>query len=194
MHKKLSLVLSKLESLDVLLLDMKEKMAAFQSMHLSAELDTNQRLSDLQFSGIMDALSKASLPDPMKSYRYCLFMQKKRHLKSQSKRRSSLQSSPKLKFWFSAANSKLSIVEGSYCPRFEVKDFSVDMVERLRESGVPVIWALKATKSSATLQHLASPLDILKSLILQSLHLNSAIHTEKAMGLSCARVQTASTG
>jgi hypothetical protein len=48
--------------------------AAYQAIQTSANLDTNQRLTDLQINQIMDFLSDANVLDPAKSLQYRTFM------------------------------------------------------------------------------------------------------------------------
>ena len=92
----------------------------FQSLNSAALLNTNQRLSDLQLSQIMEYLSDVPLVDPIKTLQYGLAMRNRRFHASRSGSEP-FWHSPKLKEWSSASRSSLVAVKGNYQSRFEVK-------------------------------------------------------------------------
>ena len=91
--------------------------------------------------------------------------------------------------WKDADRSSLIMVKGTFRDRFSVKDFCADLIELLRDAGVPVLWALKSVEESTTCY--PSTLDILKSLVYQALRIDTTLKTEKSMASSFARFQGA---
>ena len=87
--------------------------------------------------------------------------------------------------------SSLVIIKGNYISRFEVKDFCVSAINLLRDSKIPVLWALK-TKEQGALEA-PSVIDLLKDLVSQALRLNIALHNERSLALSCTQFQGAET-
>lgn len=165
---------------------------AFQSINSSAFIDTNQPLTDAQFSRIMEILSKVSLSDPIKSQQYCLFLKKRRIRNNRPKAPYAFIMPPKVEQWSSSNDSALAVLSGNYRSRDTVSDFCVDQVEQLRSSNIPVLWAFRADGDRVASQS-ASSIDLLKYLILQALRRNPSLRTEKSMALSYARFQSATT-
>ena len=162
---------------------------AYQSVNSSAHLDTNMRLSDLQMSSIM-TMTTGSKIDAIKSLQHCTFMRNK----SQSKLVTALGTfwmTPKFQSWNSTGNSSLIMIKGLYASRFDVRDFCVDAITLLRDSKVPVLWALKSIKHDA--EEAPSVVDLLKDLVSQALRLNDALHSERSMALTCTKFQRAQT-
>ena len=81
--------------------------------------------------------------------------------------------------------------KGTYNARFEIKDFCVNAISRLRESRIPVVWALKSTPLDDL--EMPSEIDILKDLVGQVLRLNVAQHSERSLALRCSNFRTAGT-
>lgn len=123
------------------LLNMNE---AFQSLQTSAQLDTNQRLSDLQFSQVLSSFSHV-FEDPDNCYKH--------HLLFRNRRASGIGfntstnqfwKSPKLAKWSSCNESAITIVKGTVTARSTMQDFSVNVIESLRKSDIPVICKLRS--------------------------------------------------
>lgn len=165
---------------------------ANQSINSSALLDTNQPLTDVQFSQIMDFLSEVTLSDPVKSQQYYLFMRRRRMRSTRRKTPASFTVPPKLEDWSTSDDSALAILKGNYGSRVAVRDFCVERIEQLRSANSPVLWALRANGDKETSQNVTS-IDLLKYLILQALRRNPSFRTEKAMALSYARFRNAAT-
>ena len=163
---------------------------AHQSLNLSAQIDTNERLSDIQVSDVMNITSRTSSIDAMKSLQYCVFMRNRRSS------RPSFVSHPfwleeKFQTWKSMPASSLIIVKGNYTSRFEIKNFCVDATQLLRDARVPIFWALRTTKQDAI--QAPSVTDILKNLICQVLRLNIPTQKERSLALSCSKFYGAET-
>ena len=148
---------------------------AYQSVNASANLDTNQRLSDLQVSNIMASVSSSCI-DAVKSLQYCTFMR--------NKNRSRFVAAPELfwlrprfQCWVSSKSSSLIMIKGAHASRFDVIDFCVNAISLLRDSKVPVLWALKTIDQDAV--EAPSVVDLLKDLVSQALRVNDALHSER---------------
>ena len=163
---------------------------AHQSLNLSAQIDTNERLSDIQVSEVMNITSRTSSIDAMKSLQYCVFMRNRRSS------RPSFVSHPfwleeKFQTWKSMPASSLIMVKGNYTSRFEIKNFCVDAIQLLRDARVPIFWALRTTEQDAI--QAPSVTDILKNLVCQVLRLNILAQNERSLALSCSKFHRAET-
>ncbi|KAL2059444.1 hypothetical protein ABVK25_000737 [Lepraria finkii] len=165
-------------------------MITHQSLNLSAQIDTNERLSDIQVSEVMNIISRASSIDAMKSLQYCVFMRNRR-----SSRPGFVSHQfwleEKFRKWKSMPASSLVMVKGSYTSRFEIKNFCVDAIQLLRDARVPIVWALRTTEQDAI--HTPSVTDILKNLIRQVLRLNILTQNERSLALNCSKFHGAET-
>jgi len=83
------------------------------------------------------------------------------------------------------------MVKGSCLTRHETKDFATDMVALLRAMKIPVAWSLSA-KSEENFGW-RSPVDVLKQLVLQILHLNQSLLKDQSPALNAAQFQSATT-
>ena len=83
------------------------------------------------------------------------------------------------------------MVRGDYGSRFLIKDFSVKVVQMLRQQDEPVVWALRASLRAEDAT--TSIIEVLKDLVDQILRLNIAARTEKSMSLTCAQFRGAET-
>jgi len=141
----------------------------------------------------MEALSNTAIIDPIKSYQYSLFLQDRWARQCAHKKVDPLITFPGLKTWSSATSSKLSVVKGSFRSRYQVNEISTSVLGLLHSADASVIWVLKPMRAAEDSQSSTSSIDIIKSLILQTLRTSSSYETEKSMSLSCAQFQTAQT-
>ena len=156
-------------------------------------IDTNQRLSDLQFSQIIASLSDVSIWNPTKVFQYhhSLTRLRSRLITSRSVPKSVWQSS-KLRHWSSTNDSALSIVLGNFHTRFDMRTLCVGIVEQLHQAKVPVLLALGMPQDNGTSAKFSST-DLLKYLLRQALQVKHKLHTEKSMTYTCASFHHAST-
>ena len=154
-------------------------------------IDTNHKLSDLQFSQIMSYLSDVALPDPIKSYQYHRFMRTRRIFRAQQQIANMLSHTPKIRKWTSAENSSIIILKGSFRTRLAIKDFCTGVVEKLRSKDGPVIWALSDGASQSTAPSRNS-IDLLKYLTYQAVQISQKLKNEKSMALTCHQCRSAS--
>jgi len=83
------------------------------------------------------------------------------------------------------------MVKGSCLTRHETKDFAADMVALLRGMKIPVIWTLSAKAEGNT--EWRSPVEVLKQLVMQILHLNQTLLSDQSSALNAAQFQSANT-
>lgn len=167
---------------------------AYHTIQSSTMLDTNQRVSDLQISQILTHLSNVPFDDPLKSFQHHLFFRKRR---AQGTNLSAVTNS----FWlssrfqslFSTEKSALALMKGNFATRQVLQNFCVDVIEHLRSSNIPTLWALKKAATPNNEQTQLSIEDLLKYLTLQALQLNESLKTEKTMAWRCAQFQRATT-
>lgn len=167
---------------------------AYHAIQSSAMLDTNQRVSDLQLSQILTHLSNVPLDDPLKSFQHHLFFSKRRAQRTNlSAVTNPFWLSSRFQSLFSTEDSVLALIKGNFATRQVLQDFCVDVIEHLRSSKTPTLWALKKTATPNNEQTQFSIVDLLKYLIFQALQLNESLKTEKTMAWRCAQFQRATT-
>ena len=154
---------------------------------VAGQLDSNQRVFDLQLSNMLTITAASSIPDPETSYRYGL-LQRNRH-KSRFGHPPAFWQSPKLKLWTESHTSALVIVRGSYSLREQAKDFGVNVIEAVRSAAIPVLWVLHDKLQSISGD--ITTVDVLKSLVQQAMRLNRVFQSESACAVSCVRIQSA---
>jgi hypothetical protein len=166
---------------------------ASQSLQSTSFLDTNKRLTDLQLNQIMDNLGSSRKLDPLKSLQLCYYAYRK---STASKRVELAQENPfwghpKFNNWKSSKGTALVMVKGEYKTRQVMHSFAMNFVRLLRQSNIPVVWALKSPRGSG--EESVSAVDVLKELICPLLQLNINLHTERSFSLSCAQFRAAQT-
>ncbi|KAK5046550.1 hypothetical protein LTR84_008353 [Exophiala bonariae] len=193
MHEKLDAESSRVIALEAKLQEMTALLVAFKTMASGAFLDTNHLLTDLQISNVLDYVAHVPLPDPAKALRFGMFMREHRRSKHTTRNPNYAWVSPRLQTWSDQKNSSLVTVRGAFQSRNEMKDLSVELVELLQKSGIPVLWALKSTSQDGIDAQQPSAIDVLKYLTSQALRLSSTAPTEASMSSVCMRFKTAST-
>ena len=154
---------------------------------IAGQLDTNQRVFDLQLSNMLTFTTGSPILDPEISYRYGL-LKRNRH-KLRLGRPPNFWQSPKLKLWTDSDASALVIVTGPYSLREKAQDFGINVIEAVKPTPTPVLWVLPNHNQSITGG--ITTVDILKSLVQQAMRLNKVFQSERACALSCARIQSA---
>lgn len=166
------------------------KLDSFQALHSSALLDTNSRLSDLQFSQIMSHISDGKLGDPLEAYRYNVSVQIRYERVRVYETTNEFWQSPKLQVWSTAPESRVAIVKGGLHARHASRRFCVNIIQQLQSKNIPVVWALRGPQNDAD-QGRASSTDLFKHLILQAFKLSQDSTTESTMSLQCAQFHRA---
>ncbi|KAF2802196.1 uncharacterized protein BDZ99DRAFT_402242 [Mytilinidion resinicola] len=172
---------------------MVEKISNAVTLHSGALIDTNDRLSDLQFSQIMMSLSDVSIWDPTKVYKYHHSLKQRRsHTAAVRSVPNSFWQSPKLHRWSSTDDSALSIIVGNYHARFVMRNLCIDVIEQLHDAKVPVLLAMRVPQENGSSANISSN-DLLKYLVRQAIQIRHKLQTEKSMAMKCATFHGAST-
>ncbi|KAK0639832.1 hypothetical protein B0T16DRAFT_248703 [Cercophora newfieldiana] len=181
------------------ILDLQAPVASLQAICSSGFLNTNQQLTDLQFSQIMQSISQeVALWDPLKTFRYLSSLRRRRPDLSASVATNQFWNSPKLRKWSNSAESSVLVVKGNPQSRFALRDFCVDVTSSLNTTKTPYLLALRVPAGGKQGENI-STVELLKYLTRQALQLRgsesssktAALPTEKSMALSCAQFHSA---
>ncbi|KAM0510854.1 hypothetical protein ACHAPE_010480 [Trichoderma viride] len=183
--------------------DMHQVVTAIRSRLSLSDLKLDEILGKMDFkyyarhqpiSQILTHLSNVPLDDPLKSFQHHLFFRKRR---AQGTNLSAVTNpfwlSSRFQSLFSTEDSALALMKGNFATRQVLQDFCVDIIEHLRSSKVPTLWALKKVATPNNEQSQLSIVDLLKYLVFQALQLNESLKTEKTMAWRCAQFQRATT-
>ncbi|KAF4888075.1 hypothetical protein CGCF415_v013020 [Colletotrichum fructicola] len=179
-EKKLDLIVSLLEASGLTMNDLINKVETFQSIQTSAQLDTNQRLSDIHLSQVLTTLSP-TFENPEKCYKYHL-MCRNRRVSGRGANISTNQFwlSPRLTKWSSSHQSSLIIIRGPFSMRSAMVDFGVDVIQTLASAEVPTLWALPSLEKSKHAS-MSTAVDLIKYLTYQALRWSGSLKTEKEL-------------
>ncbi|KAI1374768.1 hypothetical protein F4677DRAFT_447034 [Hypoxylon crocopeplum] len=192
MHNKMRQQLScqtsmqmSISQLASMVLQMQESMATEQVIQASARIEIRQSLTNIQLAQFISLLSEAALLDPTKALQASVFLRNRRRLKPSS-RGPPFWLDSKMQIWNRIQESNLVMINGTRKLRFHIRDFCTDSIISLRESNIPVIWALKAIDSSQEtlynkIEGQITAVEILKCLISQAIQINALIHTDAAL-------------
>ncbi|KAL2693600.1 hypothetical protein Neosp_000160 [[Neocosmospora] mangrovei] len=158
----------------------------------SAQLDTNQKLSDLQLSQALHSLSQP-FEDPDQSFKHHVFLRNRRASgRGRATSTNEFWLSPKLARWSSGNGSSLTIIKGTFTLRSAIQDFGVNVIESLSTCTVPTLWALASSRKSRSSPTLTTT-DLVKYLTYQALKFPGVIQTEKQMSWRFSQLQIART-
>ncbi|KAI0465623.1 hypothetical protein F4859DRAFT_528286 [Xylaria cf. heliscus] len=187
MHKDLTTLVhwklyveTKMDELLTHLLEVKKCVIAEQAINASARLDVSQKLSNIQLGQFLQHVSVLNLPEPIKAFQASLFMSKRRQARP-SNRGPPFWLNTKVQRWNNSRESSLIMVNGTRKSRAHFQCFCTRSIELLRESKLPVIWALKTLASDKTTTAQVSTIDLLKYLVQQAIKVNECIHTDAAL-------------
>ncbi|KAJ0163678.1 hypothetical protein CTA2_2590 [Colletotrichum tanaceti] len=189
-EKKLDLVVSRLEASGLTMNDLFAKAETLQSIQTSAQLDTNQRISDLHLSHVLATLSP-TFEDPETCYKYHL-MCRNRRVSGRGANTSTnpFWLSPRLAKWSSSRRSSLIIIKGSFSVRSAMVDFGIDVIQTLESAGVPTLWALPSLDKSKHAS-MSTAVDLIKYLTYQALRRSGFAKTEKELSSRYSQFHTA---
>ncbi|KAK8174702.1 hypothetical protein BC567DRAFT_95735 [Phyllosticta citribraziliensis] len=161
----------------------------YHKLQYSGIVDTNQRVCDMQLSQIMAFTASSSCQSPDQTLLFYASARNPRR-RRRGTDMSIFQDSKTLKSWGSNPESSMVLVLGSYSSRHVAQDFTVDMIELVRETSIPVAWALQ--------QHGKRPqeytaVDVLKGLVSQVLTQNQALLNEKSAAICASKFHSART-
>lgn len=164
-------------------------MVATLAIHSSALVNTDRRLTDLQFSSIMSFLLEDALGDAMRSYQYNQSTRDRTRGTSLQGLTNSFWLSPKLHHWSSAEESKLVFIRGSAKVQPIMRTFCIKVIDQLRDNNIPVLWALPSAQGDGS-DKKGSPVDILKHLIMQAMQYSKGAPRESEVTRLCTRFKT----
>ncbi|KAI0192307.1 hypothetical protein EV127DRAFT_468893 [Xylaria flabelliformis] len=162
------------------LLEVKKCVFTEQAISSSARLDVSQKLSEIQLSQFLQHISVLNLPEPAKAFQASLFMSKRRQARP-SNRGPPFWLDTRVQRWNNSKESSLIILDGTTKTRANLQHFCVSSINLLRDSKLPVIWALKSLASDRTMADQVSTIDVLKYFVQQAIKINECIHTDAAL-------------
>ncbi|KAL6712766.1 hypothetical protein ACLMJK_000640 [Lecanora helva] len=154
---------------------------------ISGQINTNQRVFDLQLSQMLTIAANSSLQDPEISYRRGLL--RRNRLMQRSRWSCPLLESTKLRRWTASQYSSSIIVKGPFSARDQIRTLGVNLIEAARSAQIPIVWATPSTAHNNA--NSITSIDVLKSLVQQVIRINKAFQYENTCALSCSRMQSA---
>ncbi|KAH6988875.1 hypothetical protein BKA56DRAFT_574780 [Ilyonectria sp. MPI-CAGE-AT-0026] len=136
-----------------------------KSMYTDADTIAEKQNPIIDFTDSIASLFDSTL-SPEDSLRSAVFLRNRRRLKP-SPPRDPFWLNPKFQRWKEEHDSSLIVIKCTFSHRFLAKDFCVDAIESIRETGVAVHWALNVPVEDESKK--ISIIDVLKSLTSQAL-------------------------
>ncbi|KAI1742632.1 hypothetical protein F4680DRAFT_411276 [Xylaria scruposa] len=173
-----------------LVAELKGTISEYSRLQYTGMLDTNQRLSEIQFSQILSFISASPIPRPdliRQSYNA------RRNLRKQASSgtiRTSWVSD--IQEWGENRTSAQIFVQGSFKTRHVIRDFAADTIDLIKTAKIPVVWALDP-RLGLPAENRFNTVDVLKYLACQVLQSNHSMLTERQASLNAARFQSAAT-
>ncbi|CAI9636955.1 unnamed protein product [Alternaria burnsii] len=192
MHTILKLMSDRVERSESTIVEMRCMMINHQAINSSSLVDTNQKVSDLQFSEMVRIAAELSSFDPLESYNQAVIVRNLRQRNQRVNVSSAFWQSPTLKKFAECPKSSLMLIKGTFQERGALRDAAVRVTEELKNLNITTIWAVRAQISDRATDT-PNPLDILKSLVAQALTISGSAHSQKSTALSCTRLRTAAT-
>ncbi|TRX92246.1 hypothetical protein FHL15_006861 [Xylaria flabelliformis] len=144
-----SYIEKKVDELMSHLLEVKKCVFTEQAINSSARLDMSQKLSEIQLSQFLQHVSALDLPEPVKAFQASLFISRRRQARP-SNRGPPFWLDTRVQRWNNSKVSSLIILDGTTKTRANLQHFCVSSINLLRDSKLPVIWALKSLASDRT--------------------------------------------
>ncbi|KAI0551614.1 hypothetical protein F4679DRAFT_132729 [Xylaria curta] len=174
-----------------LVAELKGAISEYSLLQHTGMLDTNQRLSEIQFSQILSFISASPIPRPdliRQSYNA------RRNLRKQA---SSVATRTQpwvsdIQEWGEKRTSAQIFVQGHFKTRHAIRDFAADTIDLIEKANIPVVWALDPRLELPT-ENRFNTVDVLKYLACQILQSNHSMLTERQASLNAARFQSAAT-
>ena len=167
-----------LQALSVLVKQFKEDMVLGQSIQASTLLDCRHDLSDIQLTQALTLISSACSVDHKSNLQASLLIRDKHRFMSNRSKCPPFWTSSELHAWNVGQRSSSITIRASFKNRFYIRDFCTNIIEQLRNAGIPVLWVLKPKEQTHY-----SVVEVLKSLIYQSLTLNPVSRTDSKLSL-----------
>jgi hypothetical protein len=149
--------------------------------------DQKQQMWDNQMSQILALPSVRALPSPSDSLQFHLSA-RNRHRARQRYSVSCASLVPVLQSWASGSSSAVLLAQGKKDPK-SARHFAADVIETVRASHVPVIWALAGGVRAGSL----SCSDVFRSLLVQALQISSRVSAATDRPLTASAVDAVAT-
>lgn len=170
--------------------------AAFHSTQTSAQLNTDEKLSDLQLSQGLSTFPK-TFEDPDACYQHHLFFRKRRATGiGTSVSTNDFWLSPTLKRCASSKESAMVILKGTLNTRYTMQDFGVDIIQSSSAYGATTFWALPGAgipKPGSAVATEWTTSNLIRCLTYQALRTSGVVGTENQMRIRYSQFQTART-
>ncbi|KAH7347581.1 hypothetical protein B0T11DRAFT_343705 [Plectosphaerella cucumerina] len=167
--------------LSAILLEIVSIKSGMQAIQATSKVVLHQHLSIVQVSEVLVNIAVSQLPNPQAAQQTSLFLARKRRTRP-SARGPPFWLEDKIQRWNSSVTSSLVVVDGTRKMRFHLQWYCAETISVLRESGIPVIWALKTMMPGGDYaEDGVSSIDMIKYLVSQTVLLNPTMHTEAAM-------------
>ncbi|KAL3291767.1 Nacht domain protein, partial [Colletotrichum asianum] len=167
-----------------LLMEINRSLQDLGKLQYSGIIDTNRRITEVQFSQILSFLSVSPFPSPANvRQNFCA----RRSIRRRASQQSHVVSNHfLLQKWGEGTSSSQILVQGSFNSRLLTRDFAVDIIDLVSKAGVPVVWAL----NPGHVEHDSTPMDVLKYITCQVLQLNQTMLDERSASLNACRFQS----
>ena len=106
-------------------------LASMQALQSSANLDTKQRLTHLQFSHIMTFISTGTLGDPARALQFNESIRRRARGRTFGST-NRFWESRNLADWSSANTCQIAILQGNYRARLAMREFCVEIISQLK--------------------------------------------------------------
>ncbi|KAK7513715.1 uncharacterized protein IWZ02DRAFT_478364 [Phyllosticta citriasiana] len=161
----------------------------YHKLQYSGILDTNERVCDIQLSQIMAFTETSSSSCGSSDHTFLFYAStRNRRRRREGTQTSFFQNSQNLKAWGTNPESSVVLVSSSYRNCHIARDFAADMIELVRETSIPVAWALRLKTSQEY-----TAVDMLKGLVSQVLKQNEALLNEKRASVCASKYHSART-
>ncbi|KAI1125433.1 hypothetical protein F5Y10DRAFT_9991 [Nemania abortiva] len=180
-----------LEGVHQVVAELKGVVLHYSQLHYTGVLDTNQRLSEIQFSQILSFISVSPIPRPDLVRQSYNARRNRRRQASSGVTGSQLWVS-KLYHWGKKPNSSQIVVQGNFKARHTTRDFTANVIDLIKEANIPVVWVLDP-RVELLAESQFNTTDVLKYLACQVLRLNNRMSTERQVSLNAGRFQSAVT-
>ncbi|KAI1198722.1 hypothetical protein F5X97DRAFT_342416 [Nemania serpens] len=190
--KKLEQIILFLQTSGATLDDIIAKIEAFRALSTSAQLNTNQQLSDIQLSQALSTFS-LTFENPENCYRHYAIMRRRRVAGLGNQRSTNeFWLSPRLRRLSNSQCCDLVIIKGTFAVRQVLQDFGVDVISSLMASSTPVIWGFPTSEKNRRTSMLTAT-ELIQSLTYQVLRFRGSVGTEKQLGLRYKQFHTSTT-
>ncbi|KAI1359315.1 hypothetical protein F5Y08DRAFT_84064 [Xylaria arbuscula] len=188
-----ALELARLERREInqLVTELKGIIAKNSQLHYSGVLDTNRRLSEIQFSQIHLFVSTSSIPRP-DLVRQSWNARRNLRQRAHSGDLTSQCWISDLQEWGGGQSSAQLLVQGRFKSRHAIKDFAANTIDLIQEANIPVVWALDPSLE-LLVENEFNASDILKYLASQIMQINHGMFTERHASISSTRFHSAVT-